>query len=130
LGIAVPVAATVLGACIIEKHLTTSRTQGGPDAAFSLEPDEFKSMVNAVRVAEQAIGDVCYDLTSKEEASRELRRSLFAVRDIRVGEIFTSENVRSIRPGHGLPVSELSLVLGRCAKRAIERGTPLSREDY
>src|SRR5436190_23833204 len=91
MGIAVPVAAVALGACIIEKHLTLSRATPGPDSVFSLEPHEFKQMVAAIRVAEQALGQVCYNLTSNEANSRIFRRSLFVVRDMRAGELFTEE---------------------------------------
>jgi N-acetylneuraminate synthase len=126
LGIAVPVAAVALGACIIEKHLTLRRSDGGPDAAFSLEPAEFRAMVDAVRVAEKALGKVNYEMSEKEQASRVFRRSLFVVKDMKAGEEFTRENVRSIRPGHGLPVKELDRVLGRKAITNLERGTPLS----
>jgi N-acetylneuraminate synthase len=126
LGIAVPVAAVALGACIIEKHLTLRRSDAGPDAAFSLEPAEFRAMVDAVRVAEKALGKVNYEMSDKEQASRVFRRSLFVVKDMQVGEEFTRENVRSIRPGHGLPVKELDRVLGRKATENLERGTPLS----
>jgi len=104
LGMAVPVAAVALGACIVEKHLTLSRTDPGPDSAFSMEPDEFKAMVEAVRTAEKAMGEVHYGASGREEASRILRRSLFVVKDIRAGEELTGDNVRSIRPGlPGLP---------------------------
>lgn len=126
LGIAAPVAAVALGACVIEKHLTLSRAAGGPDAAFSLEPHEFREMVQAVRVAERALGRVSYAPTAQEGASRAFRRSLFVVRDMCAREHFTTENVRSIRPGHGLPPKHLAKVLGRCAVRKIARGTPLA----
>ncbi len=125
LGIAVPVAAVTLGACIIEKHFTLSRSISGPDSAFSLEPHEFKAMVEAVRIAEKAIGNVNYAVTDKEAASRVFRRSLFVVKDVKADEIFTTDNVRSIRPGHGLPTRFLSLVLGKRAKQDIEAGSPL-----
>lgn len=128
LGIVVPVAAFALGACIIEKHFTLRRSDGGADAAFSLEPDEFGDMVNAVRVAEMAMGNVNYLMSDREAASRIFRRSLFVVKDMQAGEIFTRENVRSIRPGYGLPVKELHNVLGRAAKSEISCGTPLSHE--
>ena len=126
LGIAVPVAAVALGACIIEKHLTLRRSDGGPDAAFSLEPDEFRSMVDAVRVVEKALGKVSYELSEKEQASRVFRRSLFVVKDMKAGEAFTQENVRSIRPGNGLPVENLNRILGKKAVIDTERGTPLN----
>jgi pseudaminic acid synthase len=126
LGISVPVAAVTLGACIVEKHFTLSRSTPGPDSAFSLEPHEFKAMVDAVRLAEKAGGTVSYEATSQEATSRVFRRSLFVVKDIRAGETFTKENVRSIRPGHGLHVRYLETVCGRRAARAIERGTPLT----
>lgn len=126
LGVAVPVAAVAVGACIIEKHITLSRQLPGPDAAFSLEPEEFKAMVQAVRTAEQALGTVHYDVSPDESASRRFRRSLFVVRDVRAGEPFTNENVRAIRPGDGLHTRHLPDVLGRVAARDVPRGTPLS----
>jgi pseudaminic acid synthase len=125
MGIAAPVAAVTLGACILEKHLTFSRATPGPDSAFSLEPQEFKAMVDAVRTAEKALGEVHFGLSSKEEASRAFRRSLFVVEDVKRGEIFTAANVRSIRPGHGLHTRHMSEVLGKQAARDIDRGTPL-----
>jgi len=129
LGVAVPVAAVTLGACIIEKHLTLQRGEDGPDSAFSLTPDEFRQMVEAVRTAEKALGSVTYELTEAEKASRVFRRSLFAVRDIQEGEQFTKDNVRSIRPSHGLPPVFLTTLLSRKASRNISRGTPLQEAD-
>lgn len=126
LGIAVPVAAVSLGACIVEKHFTLARSVPGPDSAFSLEPHEFAHMVQAIREAERALGQVVYQVAPREAASRVFRRSLFVVQDVRAGEPFTSENVRSIRPAHGLHTRHLEDVLGRPAARDIERGTPLS----
>jgi pseudaminic acid synthase len=126
LGIAVPVAAVALGACLVEKHFTLSRDLPGPDSAFSLEPHEFKAMVGAIRIAEKAVGKVKYEVTRQEAASRVFRRSLFVVQDVKAGEVFTADNVRSIRPGHGLHTRYLDQVLGRRAARDIERGTPLS----
>ncbi|MDA0243799.1 MAG: pseudaminic acid synthase [Chloroflexi bacterium] len=124
--VAVPVAAVTLGACIIEKHFTLSREMKGPDSTFSLEPDEFATMVAAVRTAEQALGGVQYGPTAAEKSSQTFRRSLFVVADMAEGELFTEQNVRSIRPGHGLHTRYLSDVLGRKANRPIERGTPLT----
>jgi N-acetylneuraminate synthase len=126
LGIAVPVAAVALGACIIEKHFTLSRAEPGPDRAFSLEPHELKAMVEAVRTAEKALGRVTYDVTEKEKASRRFRRSLFVVQDVKAGDAFTDRNVRSIRPGHGLAPKCLPDVVGRKATRDIRCGTPLA----
>jgi pseudaminic acid synthase len=125
LGTAVPTAAVALGACIIEKHFTRSRAVVGPDSTFSLEPQEFTAMVGAVRIAEQALGAVNYSLTPKEAATRVFRRSLFVVRDVAAGERLTADNVRSIRPGSGLSPKHLAEVIGRAAKHAIPRGTPL-----
>ncbi|MGA9977246.1 MAG: pseudaminic acid synthase [Candidatus Sulfotelmatobacter sp.] len=126
MGISIPVAAVAVGACIIEKHITLSRSTAGPDSAFSLEPQEFKAMVEAVRDAEKALGTVHFGLSEKEAATRVFRRSLFVVQDVKRGELFTTENVRSIRPGHGLHTRHLTEVLGRHASRDVERGTPLS----
>jgi N-acetylneuraminate synthase len=125
LDIAVPVTAVALGACIIEKHLTLKRSKTGPDSAFSLEPSEFRSMVEAVRTAEQAIGEVCYELREREKGNRLFRRSLFAVEDIQAGQIFTQQNIRSIRPGYGLHPRYFEVVLGKKAAVNIYRGTPL-----
>jgi pseudaminic acid synthase len=126
LGIAVPVAAVALGVCIIEKHFTLSRSVPGPDSAFSLEPSEFKAMVAEVRTIEKAMGQVKYSVTEKEAASRGFRRSLFVVQDMAPGEAFTTANIRSVRPGHGLHTRCLGQVLGRSATKSIKRGTPLS----
>lgn len=126
LGIAVPVAAVALGACIIEKHVTESRAMGGPDSSFSLEPAEFRAMADAVRTAETSLGGVSYGPTEHERASLRYRRSLFAVEDIRRGEPFTAHNVRSIRPSIGLEPRHLEEVLRRRAACDIARGTPLS----
>ena len=128
LGIAVPVAAVALGACIIEKHFTPSRAVPGPDSAFSLEPDEFKAMVEAVRAAEEALGTVSYAVTEHEAPSRAFRRSLYVVRDMRAGEPFTVATVRCIRPSNGLPPKHLGQILRRRASRDIAAGTPLSWE--
>jgi sialic acid synthase SpsE len=106
--------------------LTLSRADGGPDAAFSLEPYEFKAMVEAVRVAERALGAPLFGPSGRERSSLAFRRSLFVVKDVKKGELFTPENIRSIRPSHGLHTRHLEEVLGRVATRDIERGTPLS----
>ncbi len=126
LGIAVPVAAVALGACIVEKHFTLARSAGGPDSAFSLEPREMKEMIAAIRTAEQALGAVQYGVNAREAASAAFRRSLFVVEDVEAGEIFSPANLRSIRPAHGLHPRHLQDVLGRRAACPIARGTPLS----
>lgn len=124
--IAVPVAAVTLGAYIIEKHITLSRAQKGPDNSFSLDPPEFRAMVEAVRNTEQALGKVQFGATQKESSSRAFRRSLFVVKDVRRGDPFTPENIRSIRPANGLHTRHLPEVLGRTAARDIAHGTPFS----
>ncbi|MBA3768770.1 MAG: pseudaminic acid synthase [Acidobacteria bacterium] len=126
LGIAVPVAATALGACLVEKHFTLSRDIPGPDSAFSLEPQELKAMVDAIRVAEKSLGQARYDASEREAKSRVFRRSLFVVKDIKAGESFTAENVRSIRPAHGLATKHFKEVLGKRAVTDISLGTPFS----
>jgi pseudaminic acid synthase len=128
LGIAVPVVAVAQGACIIEKHFTLSRDIPGPDSVFSLEPHEFKVMVDAIRVAEKSLGNVSYEVTEQESASRVFRRSLFAVKEIKAGEQFTPENVRTIRPGNGMAPKFLDVVMGRNARRDIAAGMPLRWE--
>jgi len=125
LGITVPVAATVLGARVIEKHFIINRSIGGPDASFSLDEQEFTAMIKAVREAEKAIGKVDYTLTEKIKKSREFSRSLYVVKDIKAGEILTEENIRSIRPGYGLHPKYYKEILGKRAKMYMERGTAL-----
>lgn len=124
-GISIPVASIALEACIIEKHITLDRSLGGPDAAFSLEPDEFKAMVKAVREVEKALGKVSCELTEIVKKSKEFARSLFVVKDMKAGETFTEENVRSIRPGHGLQPECLKEVLGKRASQDLKWGAPL-----
>ena len=125
LGISVPIASVALGAKIIEKHFILDRNMGGPDAAFSLEPEEFRSMVKAVKEVESALGEVNYELTEKIKKSREFSRSLFIVEDVKAGDKLTPENVRSVRPGFGLHPRYLDRILGRKAKKDIKKGTPL-----
>lgn len=126
LGIATSISAVTLGACIIEKHFTLSRSVPGPDSAFSLEPREFSALVEAIRVTENAVGEVNYRLTDKEAASRIFRRSLFVVKNMKRGDIFTADNVRSIRPGHGLHTKYLPFILGKKAGDNIMAGSPLT----
>lgn len=123
---AVAIAAVSLGACLVEKHITLSRAAGGPDSAFSLEPAEFRAMVDAVRVAERALGSVRYGVRENERRSLAFRRSLFVVEDVAAGERFTASNLRTIRPSDGLHPRYLVDVLGRKAARPIARGTPLT----
>ncbi len=128
LGIAVPVAAVTLGAVMVEKHFILDRSLGGPDSAFSLEPAEFRAMVEAIRQVEKALGKVSYELTEKQKRMRKFSRSLFVAEDIKAGEVFTQEKVRSVRPGYGLHPRYLKEILGRRARVDIPAGTPLSWE--
>lgn len=128
-GIAVPVAAIALGAEIVEKHVTLCREDGGTDAAFSLEPDQLTSLVESCRIAWQALGRVTYQRALSEADNAIFRRSLYVVTDIAKGEEITPQNVRSIRPGLGLAPKHLPEVLGRHARHALARGTPLSWPD-
>lgn len=125
MGSAVAVASVALGAKMVEKHLTLSRADGGPDAAFSMEPAEFKRMVDEIRIAEKALGKVTYELTEQQKRSREDGRSLFVVKDIKTGETFTEENVRSIRPAFGMHTMYYDEVLGQKAKTDLAKGTPM-----
>lgn len=125
MGISVPIASVALGAHTIEKHLTLDRSLGGPDAAFSLEPKEFKIMVKSVREVEKALGKVSYELTEKMKKNREHSRSLFVVKNMKAGETFTEENVRSIRPGYGIHPKYLGNILEKQTSQDIKRGTPL-----
>ncbi|MBF98481.1 MAG: pseudaminic acid synthase [Owenweeksia sp.] len=124
-GNTVPIVATSLGGKVIEKHFILDRSIGGPDADFSLDPTGFKSMVDAVRDAEKALGKVTYELSEKVQKNRKFARSLFVVKNIKKGEVFTEENVRSIRPGYGLHPKHLNQVLGKRSTMNIDRGTPL-----
>jgi pseudaminic acid synthase len=125
LGIIAPVVAVALGARMIEKHLILDKSIGGPDALFSLDEKEFAEMVNAVRQAELAIGKVNYVLTEKAKTNRKFGRSLFVVKDIKKGEIFTESNVKSIRPGFGFHPKYYKTILGTKAKKDFKRGDPL-----
>lgn len=125
LGITVPIGAVALGASIIEKHITLSRKNGGPDATFSLEPDEFKKMVSAVRNVEAALGKPFYGSGEKESENIIFRKSLFVVEDIKKGQKLTPRNIRSIRPGHGLKPKYYEQIINKTAKVDLKRGTPL-----
>ena len=124
MGSAVAVAAVALGATVVEKHFILDRSLGGPDAEFSMEPAEFKAMVDNIRTVEKALGRVDYSLTDKKRASRKLARSLFVVEDIPSGAELTAQNVRSIRPGDGLHPRHLPEILRRRAARDLKRGEP------
>ena len=128
LGTAVATAAVALGATAIEKHVTLRRSDGGPDSAFSLEPEELTRLIADARDAWAALGGVNYARTESERDSLVFRRSIFAVADIAEGEVLTNDNVRIIRPGHGLAPKLLPALLGRRAARRIPRGTPIDWE--
>lgn len=128
LGTVAATTAIACGASIIEKHVTMRRADGGPDAAFSLEPGELKTLVENCRSAWEALGRAGYELRGSESGNVAFRRSLYVVQDMAEGERFSEQNVRSIRPGYGLPPKRLGDVLGRRARRAIRRGEPLAQD--
>lgn len=128
MGIGVSVAAVALGATVIEKHFTLRRADGGVDSAFSMEPAELEQLVIETERAWQSIGSIKDGPTEKEKGSLVFRRSLYVVADIKAGEVLTAQNVRAIRPGHGLAPKYYDKVLGKKAKNDIARGTPLSNE--
>ena len=125
-GNAVAGAAVALGARMVEKHLTLRRSDGGPDSAFSMEPEEFKEMVDNIRRIELALGKVSYDLTPRQQREREHARSLFVARDMKAGEAFTPENLRSIRPANGLHTMYYEQILGKRIAKDAGAGTPMS----
>lgn len=126
LGIGVAVASVALGATIIEKHFTLSREDGGVDSAFSMEPAEMKALVEETERAWQALGKISYGATEKEKNSLKYRRSLYIVKDLRLGDTLTAENLRSIRPGFGLPTKYYDILLGKRVNQDIKKGTPVS----
>lgn len=125
MGDEIAVAAVALGAKVVEKHMTLRRSDGGVDADFSMEPEEFKKMVERIRNVEKALGKVTYQLNEKQMAGRRHSRSLFVVKDIKAGEVFTEQNIRSIRPGNGLHTRYLDELLGKVARCDLEKGTPM-----
>lgn len=127
-GSAASVAAVAMGACVIEKHFTLARADGGPDAAFSLEPPEFKALVDDCKNAWRSLGRAHYDVLGAERGSIQFRRSLYVSADVKAGEPLSRANVRSIRPGNGLPPADLEAVLGKPASRDLKRGEPLAWE--
>lgn len=124
LGGEVSTAAVALGAKIIEKHFILDRNMGGPDSDFSMEPSEFKQMVDSIRNVEKALGTVSYELSDKVKANREFSRSLFVVEDMKKGDIITEDNVRSIRPGFGLHPKYLNKILGKKVNKDLDKGIP------
>jgi sialic acid synthase SpsE len=128
MGIGVPVAAVALGACIVEKHFTLSRADGGVDSAFSLEPAELKSLVVESERAFLALGKIQYGVQKAEKNSKLFKRSVYAVKDIKAGEPLNGDNLRVIRPGDGLEPKYFETLLGKTAKQKINAGTPLSWE--
>jgi pseudaminic acid synthase len=130
MGSTVPVVATVFGAKIIEKHFIIDRSIGGPDASFSMNEEEFTAMVKAVREAEKAIGIVDYNLTEKQAKGRDFSRSLYVTSDIKAGDIFSEDNVRSVRPGFGLHPQYFKFVLGKVAKKDLFFGDRLTSNDF
>lgn len=125
IGSTVPIVSVPLGASVIEKHFILDKSIGGPDASFSMDESEFKEMVSAVRDAEKSLGKVDYTLDEKKKKNRVFSRSIFVTRNVREGEVFTEENIRSIRPGYGMSPKFYHEVLGKKAKKNILRGTPL-----
>ena len=130
LGIGTAIAGVSLGACVIEKHFTLSRADGGVDSAFSMEPQEMKQLVEECHNAYKALGKVNYELSESEKNSLKFRRSLYVVKDIKKGEKFTSENIRSIRPGYGLHPRYFEEILGKAAKKDLCFGAPLKMGDF
>jgi len=122
MGHTVPVVAVSLGAEVVEKHFILDRSLGGPDSAFSMEPSEFKQMVEEVRKAEKTLGNVTYEVSEKDKLRR---RSLFAVKDIKKGDVITEENVRSVRPGYGLHPKNLDLIIGKRTNCNLCKGDPV-----
>ena len=128
MGIGVAIASVALGATIIEKHFTHSRAEGGVDSAFSVEPQEMAALVQESKRAWQSLGKVHYGPTEAEVKSLQYRRSIYVSADIAEGELFTMENLRIVRPGNGAPPHLLEKLIGKQARRAYHRGTPLSIE--
>ena len=126
MGDAVAVASVAMGAKVIEKHLTLSRADGGVDSAFSMEPEEFKQMVEHIRIVEKAMGSVTYELSPKQQAEREHSRSLFIAEDMTAGDILDESNMRSVRPANGLHTKYYDKLLGKRVNKDLKMGTPLN----
>jgi N-acetylneuraminate synthase len=125
MGIGVSVASVALGATVIEKHFTLSRTDGGVDSAFSMEPQELAALVSETEQAWKSLGQISYGATKLEQASLKHRRSLYISEDMKKGDILTRDNVKAIRPGLGLPTKYLDVLLGKAIKKDVTKGTPL-----
>jgi N-acetylneuraminate synthase len=125
MGVGASVAAVVLGATVIEKHLTLDRADGGVDSTFSLEPSEFAQLVTETERARRSLGRVLYGPTQAEAQAVTRRRSIYVVQDLAAGEVLNRDNLRCIRPGHGLPPKYYDALLGRVLKRAVKKGTPM-----
>ncbi len=126
MGIGVSIASVALGATVIEKHFTLSRADGGVDAAFSMEPDEFAALVTESKRAWQALGVITYGATEREKESLKHRRSLYISKDMKLGEVFTRDNLKAIRPGLGLPTKYLDMLLGKKISKDVVKGTPVT----
>jgi sialic acid synthase SpsE len=126
MGVGVSVASVALGATVIEKHFTLNRADGGVDSTFSMEPAEMAQLVQETERAWQAMGQISYGATEAEKKSLVFRRSLYIVKDLKAGDVLTSDNVRAIRPGFGLATKYLDVVLGKSVNQDIDRGTALN----
>lgn len=126
--IEVPITAVALGGKVIEKHFILDRNIGGPDSGFSMEPEEFKKMVDSIRKVEKSLGIIDYELTEKKKKNRQFSRSLFVVNDMKAGEVITEDNVRPIRPGFGMHPKYYNYILGKKIKQDTKKGTPLTFE--
>ena len=130
LGDTAAITAVALGARVVEKHFTLDRSDGGPDAAFSMEPDEFKTMVERIRLTEASLGTGAWGMSQREVENMTFRRSLYWVADLTEGEVITQDHLRSMRPGLGILPKHLDDVIGKTAKRTIEKNTPVAFEDF
>ena len=128
MGTAVSIGAVALGATMVEKHFTLSRSDIGPDSSFSMEPTEFSEMAASIRILEKAIGKVTYDLTDKQKRSREHSRSLFITKDMQQGDLFSHENIRSVRPAYGLETKYIDDIIGKRCNRSLRKGTPMAMQ--
>jgi N-acetylneuraminate synthase len=126
MGLGTAIAAVALGATVVEKHFTLNRSDGGVDSTFSAEPDEMRALVTETQRAWQAIGRISYGATSAEEKSKGFRRSIYITEDLKEGDVLTRSNLRTIRPGFGLPPKFYDQLIGRKVRKSVKRGTPMS----